>query len=209
MHGAEYLPEQVSPPAWSHTCSSSHSDSVPRAYPCSLPDRQAHAPVTATPCVRSSPPLASHQPRLGRAFNPLWHPGFPFRRSLRHRPPRRPCRRAFDRKTFASAVSHPHCASAHTTRVAVLADGLLPPGRNPHRRRRRRHRCHRSCRRFCRHRGHSGEQCWHGHSPLCAVHARRALWPSRPLYARPATWCTRPCCCTAAPPTLPTRARAG
>ena len=98
-------------------------------------------------------------------FNPIWHPGFPFRRSLRHRPPpRRSSRCACDRKTFASAVSHPLCASAHITRVAVLANGLLPPGRNPRRRRRRR--CHRSCHRFCRRRCHSGEQCWHGHSPL-------------------------------------------
>ena len=77
-------------------------------------------------------------------------------------PPRLPPQCASDLKTCTSEVSHPHYAPVHTTRVAVLADGLLAPGCSPRRRRRRR--CHRSCHYCCQHRGHSRGHRWHGHS---------------------------------------------
>ena len=69
--------EQVSPPAWSHMSSSSHSDSVPRAYPCSLPDRQAHTPVTAKPRVRPSPPLNVPPALPWPCLQPLMAPRLP------------------------------------------------------------------------------------------------------------------------------------
>ena len=86
---------------------------------------KAHTPVTAKPRVRPSPPLNS-PPALMAPRLPL--PPLP-----QPPPPPPPPQCATDRKTYASEASHPHCTPANTIRVAVLADGLLPPGRSPRR----------------------------------------------------------------------------
>ena len=135
------------------------SDSVPRAYPCSLPDRQAHTPVTAKPRARPSPPLNSPPALPWPCLQPLMHPGSPPHNSLSHRPPRCPPQCSSNRTTYAS---HPPSASAHTTCVAGLADGSLPCRRSS--RRRRRSRCHRSCHHCRHHCSHSSGHCCHHHS---------------------------------------------
>ena len=54
-----------------------------------------------------------HQSCLGRAFNPLWHPGFPFRHSLSHRP-------------FQCASDHSASAPPTTVRLRPTPVRLRP-----------------------------------------------------------------------------------